>query len=154
MEQRAALFGFIYSAEDSRAVVDLFNTLRIILLSWYDTAHDEKRIRGVHNLIQFKHQRFLVEHHMRKWIGKASATTHRLSLWVNKKFANHSHKKIGIHSRAIATEHLLQQYAEMDAGYGNEYTGSLRLIHDDEDEDDLDDILHITNETSFKRWTE
>lgn len=65
----------------------------------------------------------------------------------------HTHKKIGIHSRSIATEHLLQQYASMGDGDGDLYSGALRLIDDDEEEE-MEDILHIKTDTSFKRWTD
>ena len=116
LERRAALFGFIYSENDSYVVEDLMNTLRAILYAWQDQAHTDVCMRRMERLVKFRHKRALMFQMLRIWIGRCSATTHRLALWISKRFAKNSHKRLAMSQNEVATKHLIAQYAALDLG--------------------------------------
>jgi hypothetical protein len=114
VERRAALLGFIYSADDPGAVETLLNVLRAVLYAWQDQAHTDASLRGMERLVRFRHKRALLFQMLRVWIGKCSMTTHRLALWISKKFAKHANKKLAMNKTGIATKHLVAQYSKLD----------------------------------------
>ena len=113
LERRAALFGMIYSAEDAEAVEDLFGLLRAVLYAWQDQAHTDAFLRGSERLVRFRHKRALLEQSLRIWLGRCSVTSHRLALWISKKFSTHANKKLNMSKTAMATKHLVEQYAKL-----------------------------------------
>ncbi len=115
IQRRAALFGIIYSENDAESVFKLFNMLRAVLFAWSDQAHIDATLRGMERLVMFRHQRWLLQHHMRTWIGRSASTSHRLALWVTRKFEQTHHKNIDVDMRSIATQYLVDSYAELDS---------------------------------------
>ena len=135
IQHRAQLLGIIYSMEDSHSVMQLFLLLRTVLLSWSDVAHNDRMLRGRHRLVMFRHKRFLVEHSLRVWMNRCSATSHRLALWIANKYTKHAHKTLpGPESDSEATEHLIDTYSRMATKDGEDDP-----FHDDDDDDDHDD---------------
>jgi hypothetical protein len=113
VQRRAALLGFIYSADDPDAVRSLFDLLRAVLYAWADQSHTDASLRGMERLVRFRHKRAVIEQSLRIWISRCSATSHRMALWISKKSAKQAHRKLTISSTAMATEHLIKQYAKL-----------------------------------------
>ena len=113
IQRRAALFGFIFSADDPDAVSDLFDLMRAVLYAWGDRAHTDASLRGMERLVKFRHKRAVIEQCLHQWISRCSATSHRVALWISKKFAKQAHRKLTISTTAIATKHLVAQYAKL-----------------------------------------
>ena len=113
IEKRAALFGFISSPDDHEAVSDLFDMLRAVLYGWADIAHVDASLRGMERLVKFRHKRALLLHGLRIWIGRCSATSHRLALWISQKYGKAEHRKLQMDKNSLATEHLVAQYSKL-----------------------------------------
>jgi hypothetical protein len=113
LERRAALFGYIFSAEDPAAVENLFSVLRAVLYAWQDQAHTDAFMRGCERLVRYRHKRALIEQSLRIWIGKCPATSHRLAMWISKKYAKHANKRLAMSKTDVATKHLVAQYAKL-----------------------------------------
>jgi len=96
LERRAALFGFIPSPDDAEAVSDLFDMLRAVLYGWADIAHVDASLRGMERLVKFRHKRALLLQSLKIWIGRCSATTHRLALWISQKYERQTHRKLAM----------------------------------------------------------
>lgn len=135
VQHRAQLLGIIYSMEDSHSVMRLFTLLRAVLLAWSDAAHTDRMLRGRHRLIMYRHKRFLVEHSLRVWMNRCSATSHRLALWIANKYSQHAHKTLAVVGSDVdkisATEHLIDTYSRMPAKEGESDP-----IYDDDDDND------------------
>ena len=70
LEQRAAVFGMIFSADDKGAVRRLLALLRAVLFAWCDAATVQRKLRGLGRLVQFKHRVRLKETMWRAWMGR------------------------------------------------------------------------------------
>lgn len=114
VQQRAQLLGIIYSMDDHHAVASLFMLLRTVLVMWQETSHSEKLLRGQKRLVTFRHKRFLLEHHLRKWMNRCSATSHRVALWIQAKYEQKHSTKMAAATSAIATQRLVEEYARLD----------------------------------------
>ena len=114
IERRAALFGMISSADDPEAVSDLFDVLRAVIYAWFDAAHTDASLRGMERLTKFRHQRALLLQSLRTWIGRCSATSHRLSMWIKKQYGKQVNRKLVASKTEVATVHLVAQYAKLD----------------------------------------
>ncbi len=134
VQHRAQLLGIIYSMEDSHSVMKLFILLRTVLIAWSDAAHTDRMLRGRHRLVMFRHKRFLLEHSLRVWMNRCSATSHRLALWIANKYSQHAHKTLAAPDEGSsggsggATRHLIDTYSRMPAN-----DGETDPIHDDDD---------------------
>ena len=84
VEQRAALFGFIFSADDLRAVRGLTDMLRAVLYAWADAAHTSVLLRGRARLVQFRHRALQKKDSFRFWAGRTTRTSHRMAQWIAK----------------------------------------------------------------------
>ena len=113
IQRRAALFGIIYSENDAKSVSILFNTLRAVLFAWSDIAHEEASLRGMHRLVKYRHKRWLLLQHLRKWITKSASTSHRTTLWVTRKFQETHHENLDVDMRSIATQHLVDEFSKL-----------------------------------------
>jgi hypothetical protein len=118
IQQRAQLMGIIYSMDDAHAVAGLFDLMRTVLAMWSDTAHSLHMNRGRERLVTFRHKRFLLEHHLRKWMNRCSATSHRAALWIQAKYREKHVHSLAEETSAIATQKLVEQYAHMDVEPG------------------------------------
>lgn len=84
IEQRAAVFGMIYSSNDLRSVAKLLEMLKAVLFAWSDAAHVTRVMRGKARLIKLKHGIKEQEAVFRYWMGRASSTAHRTAQWIAK----------------------------------------------------------------------
>ena len=84
VEQRAALFGFIFSSDDLHAVRGLTEMLKAVVYAWADAAHTSVLLRGRARLVQFRHRALLKKESFRFWAGRTMRTSHRMAQWIAK----------------------------------------------------------------------
>jgi hypothetical protein len=130
VEQRAAIFGMIFSADDHVAVQKLLNTLRAVLFAWCDMARITRILRGVGRLVQFKHRVRVLERSIRWWMQRTPRTTHRQAQWIAK--ASVRPHADYVRRQEVERKALEEKYAEA-AGPWDPRQGTLDDLLDDDD---------------------